>query len=150
MAALRRQAPHPGWDPGTFSAIPSIPSDHAAPIFQSEASSSRRTPTIDESILDTLQAATAPYRLDDPQVDSGLQLDLDTIMANIGLANRLDKPIPVAAPSPDSSPSDVTFPQLPPSIYGVELLPKEPATDEEADAPILFSPRSEYSGEHIN
>ncbi|KAG8714131.1 hypothetical protein FRC09_017971 [Ceratobasidium sp. 395] len=145
MAALRRQAPHPRQNPDTPSAGHSTPSRNTTPIPPSTTLTPSHTSIVEESIIDTLRAATAPYRLDESPADFGLPLDLDTIMANVGLANNTDEYAPAATPPTNDSLDDPTLPQLPPSMYGVELLPEAPLADTEGHASVAYSPRSDYS-----
>ncbi|QRV95355.1 Transposase family Tnp2 domain-containing protein [Ceratobasidium sp. AG-Ba] len=140
MAALRRGAPHLN-----ASFAQGSTSNNITPGLHSAAASLDPNPVTETSILDTLQAATAPYRVDEPSTDSVLPLDLDTIMANVGLANDLDGFPLVTTHHTDDLLPDVTLPQLPSMMYGVELLPEESVSDNGGDMPAQYSPRSEYS-----
>ncbi|QRV88069.1 Transposase family Tnp2 domain-containing protein [Ceratobasidium sp. AG-Ba] len=140
MAALRR---------GTLRLNASFAqgstSNNITPGLHSAAASLNPNPIIETGILDALHAATAPYRVDEPSADSVLPLDLDTIMANVGLANDLDKFPLVTTHHTDDLLLDVTLTQLPSMAHGVELLPKECISDSGGDALVEYSPRSEYS-----
>ncbi|CAE6430225.1 unnamed protein product [Rhizoctonia solani] len=144
MTALRRQAPQHGRDPDASPTIQSPSPDRATSGLPSVTPNPTPVSIANETVLDVLQAATAPYRLGDLPADPGRSLDLDEIMASVGLGNtsndRAYTPLP-----PDDLFDDITLPQLPPSLYGVELLPEEPALDNESNASPMLSPRSEYS-----
>ncbi|QRV88056.1 Transposase family Tnp2 domain-containing protein [Ceratobasidium sp. AG-Ba] len=140
MAALRRGTLHLN-----ASFAQGSTSNNITPGLHSAAASLNPNPIIETGILDTLHAATAPYCVDEPSADSVLPLDLDTIMANVGLANDLDKFPLVTTHHTDDLLPDVTLPQLPSMVHGVALLPEESISDSGGDALVEYSPRSEYS-----
>ncbi|ELU42154.1 transposase family tnp2 domain-containing protein [Rhizoctonia solani AG-1 IA] len=144
MTALRRQAPQHGRDPDASPTIQSPSPDRATSGLPSVTPNPTPVSIANETVLNVLQAATAPYCLGDLPADPGRSLDLDEIMASVGLGNTSNNCAYTPLP-PDNLFDDITLPQLPPLLYGVELLPEEPALDNKSNASPMLSPQSEYS-----
>jgi hypothetical protein len=146
MAALRRQPPRSAPNTGMASDPYLTPAVRSTPTPSFGTTAPNCHPTINADILDTLRAATAPYIQDsNSPTHPELPMGLDATMTSADFAGPSNNADGFATPPPDFS-DDATLPQLPHSLYGVELLPENPTTDEE-DSWSPLPPSSDLNGE---